>query len=145
MHRHIRLTLLLCGLFLLALPALAQDDDAESTPEPTDEPLQGIIITRDGGATAEATAEPLQGVIITRDDAEPELDDEEVVAEAEENEAEADEALVEAEVVDVDLEEAEEETADGTGLLVLLMGLGGIGAVGLAMIGRAQNENESTT
>ncbi len=134
MHRHIRLTLLLCGLFLLALPVLAQDDDAESTPEPADEPLQGIIITRDGEATAEATTEPLQGVIITRDDAELGLDDEEAVTEAQE-----DEAIVEAEVVDVDLEE--EETADGTGLLVLLMGLGGIGAVGLAMIGRSQNES----
>ena len=141
MHRHIRLTLLLCGLFLLALPVLAQDDDAESTPEPADEPLQGIIITRDGEATAEATTEPLKGVIITRDDAELGLDDEEAVTEAQEQEDEAqeDEAIVEAEVVDVDLEE--EETADGTGLLVLLMGLGGIGAVGLAMIGRSQNES----
>lgn len=119
---------LLCGMMLMFTATVFAQEDGEGTPEPDVEAsvesapadaIQGIIII---GAGAEATPEA-------------ETDDE----------AESEETITEETAEEADEEESEEEAALGADLLILLLGLGGVFAVGMVMIGRSNFDNNDTT
>jgi len=122
--------------FVICLPAISQQDDGESTPEP----VPGIIIVTE----VEVTEEPVPAIII----------EEETTAEAVEAEKASAEGAVSAEVdetsVDTTEETAESEeegNAPEIGVVTfILFGILGVMAAGLGLIGREQQYgNEETT
>jgi len=123
--------LVLCMVLMLTpiIVGAQDEDDAEATPEATTEAVvdDGIAITND---TVDETAED--------ENAEEEHSEESSEDEDHSEDAEvAEDALTLFELRAVEAEETtDEEEPAGVGLLFFLLGIGAVGTVGMAMIGR---------
>jgi len=124
-------------LFAVCLPAFAQDDNGEATPEP----VPGIIIVTE----VEVTDEPVPAIIIEGEASTGTEDTEEVNADGAAS-AEVSSASVDTELEVTEGEDEDEGNTPELGVVTfILFGILGVTAAGLGLIGREQQYGNEET